>query len=111
MRDSSGCIMRPTVLVMCTAGMVLALLSAPAAAGRSRARNREAIAVTCTELGDAIIEVVNRGRRGTGKVQGTYGWRCIGLICGLAGETSPSARGSDHRDAKSSPKVAHHGLE
>jgi hypothetical protein len=52
-------------------GHGLALAAGPAAADRSQARNYEAIPATCDGLGEVVIEVVNLGHWGTGKVQGT----------------------------------------
>jgi hypothetical protein len=59
------------LVVVCAAATALALMAGPAAADRTNARHYEAIPVTCDELGEVVIEVVNVGNWGTGKVQGT----------------------------------------
>jgi hypothetical protein len=66
-----GLDMRRVLIVVCAAGMALALTAGPAAADRSQARNYDAIEATCDGLGEVVIEVVSLGHWGTGKVQDT----------------------------------------
>jgi hypothetical protein len=63
--------MRRILTVVCAAMVALGMTAGPAAADRSQARNYEEIPATCEELGEIVIEVVNLGQWGTGKVQGT----------------------------------------
>jgi hypothetical protein len=63
--------MKRVLVVVCAAGMALALAAGPAAADRSQARNYEAFPAVCDGLGGVVIEVVNLGQWGTGKVQDT----------------------------------------
>jgi hypothetical protein len=63
--------MRRILMGVCGAAVALALTAGPAAADRSQARNYEEIPVTCEGLGEVVVEVVNLGNWGTGKVQGT----------------------------------------
>ena len=63
--------MRRIVIVMCAVVMVLSMLAGPVTAAPTQARNYEAIPAVCDELGSVVIEVVNMGNWGTGKVQGT----------------------------------------
>jgi hypothetical protein len=71
MREYKGGIMRRILMVVCAVVMAVALTAGPAAADRTQAKNYEEIPATCEGLGDAVIEVVNLGNWGTGKVQGT----------------------------------------
>jgi hypothetical protein len=63
--------MRRILILTCSAAMVLAMLAGPVAAAPTQARNYEAIPAVCDGLGPVVIEVVNLGNWGSGKVQGT----------------------------------------
>jgi hypothetical protein len=63
--------MRRVLIVMCSAAMVLAMLAGPVTAAPTQARNYEEIPAVCDVMGPIVIEVVNLGNWGTGKVQGT----------------------------------------
>jgi hypothetical protein len=63
--------MKRLTLVVWAAVLALLLSAGTAAAAPTEAKNYWAVDATCDGLGDVVIEVVNLGRWGAGKFQGT----------------------------------------
>jgi hypothetical protein len=96
--------MKKILLLACTAALMASVAAAPAAAAPTRATNYQTVEMTCDDLGDITVEVVNRGHWGAAKVQGTK----TTLIQAWANETvifdgevvhqDGHAKGNDHID-------------
>lgn len=63
--------MKRLILVVSAAALALAMTAGAATAAPTDATNYWEIDATCDGLGDVALEVVNRGRWGAGKIQGT----------------------------------------